>query len=271
MIDQASLLKIFKASAVPTVILLPDDPHFTIVDASDSFIKQTKTCSRKIQGMSIFRMDCIQPEQIQSLLQNVLKSGEPQIWESDKQKAELIPIFSGTGTIDYIIYTVKNGIPGIPQSIKSLPQLKKQAVSFPKAYKDVLSLSPVPVIIYDLETFEILDANELTLHQYGYGRKEFLKMKLNDLWKQDDPDLFELHQKNSYKKGNADFGIFIHHKKDGTPIYIQFSGNAVSISGKDCMLAVCLDVSKRQNMLLLLEDIQEKLNAAQNIAKIGYW
>ncbi|MGN6602381.1 MAG: PAS domain-containing protein [Ginsengibacter sp.] len=271
MIDQASLLKIFKASPVPTVILLPDDPHFTIVDASDSFIKQTKNCSRKIQGLSIFRMDCIQPEQIQSLLQNVLKSAEPQIWESDKQAGELIPIFSGTGSIDYIIYTVKNGIPGIPPSIKRLPQLKKPAVSIPGAYKDVLSLSPVPVIIYDLETFEILDANELTLHQYGYGRKEFLKMKLNDLWKQDEPDLFELHQKNSEIKGNADFGIFIHHKKDGTPIYIQFSGNAVSISGKDCMLAVCLDVSKRQNMLLLLEDIQEKLNAAQNIAKIGYW
>lgn len=42
MINPVSFLKIFKAFPVPTVILLPDAPEFTVADVSESFLKKIR-------------------------------------------------------------------------------------------------------------------------------------------------------------------------------------------------------------------------------------
>jgi PAS domain S-box-containing protein len=212
-------------------------------------------------------LSCIRAHQIQALLAKLLKTGAPQqVWASDKLLSELIPVFSHAGPIEYIIYTVTDIL-----NLTNPPAVKNHGGSLPRVYEDVLRLTPVPAMIFDGETFEILDANEMALQLYGYQSNEFLQMKLNDLWKQDVPDLHELHHRRSGDNGNADLGMFIHRKKDGKQMHIQLSGKHVLMRDKECMLVVCRDVSKRENTLLLLEDIQEKLNAAQNIAKIGYW
>lgn len=193
MTDQGSLLKILRASPFPTLILLPDDPQYTIVDANDVFLEQTHNCIKKIKGKSIFMLSCIRPHQIQALLAKLLKTGAPQqVWASDKLLSELIPVFSHAGTIEYIIYTVTDIL-----NLTNPPAVKNHAGSLPRVYEDVLRLTPVPAMIFDGETFEILDANEMALQLYGYQSNEFLQMKLNDLWKQDVPDLHELHHRRS--------------------------------------------------------------------------
>jgi PAS domain S-box-containing protein len=97
-------------------------------------------------------------------------------------------------------------------------------------------------------------------------------MKLEDLRSVNEiPKLYAAHKNIENSEGDIDFGLFVHLKKDKTPMYVEVSGNRFSFKGKNCMMVVCIDVTERENALDLLEDNQQKLLAAQNIAKIGYW
>ena len=72
-------------------------------------------------------------------------------------------------------------------------------------------------------------------------------------------------------EGLIRFGIFTQVKKDGTKIKAEVSGHKCFIKNKHCMVIDSFDVTERENVLQQLRESREKLNAAQNIARLGYW
>ena len=56
MINSYSLLKIFKSASVPSLILLPDAPKFTIIEVADSYLAATGRKESEIIGKSIFEI-----------------------------------------------------------------------------------------------------------------------------------------------------------------------------------------------------------------------
>jgi PAS domain S-box-containing protein len=139
-------------------------------------------------------------------------------------------------------------------------------------YRTLFQYSPVPKFIYDPKTLRILDVNEMTLQKYGYNREEFLDMSLPDFRPAEEIEaMIEAHKNRKEQNGMIHFGIFTHLKKDKTKIIMEVAGNNFSFHGKDCILVVCTDVTERENALRFLRSTGEKLLAAQEIAKIGYW
>ncbi|HXR83978.1 MAG TPA: PAS domain-containing protein [Hanamia sp.] len=139
-------------------------------------------------------------------------------------------------------------------------------------YKMLFNFSPIPKWVYALDTFEILDVNETALKNYGYSREEFLSMTVTDIRPNEEiKELLKEREKIDERKGVVRFGVFTHLKKDGTRIKVDVSGNRFSFKNRDCMMVVCIDITAKEEALLQLKDNQEKLTAAQNIAKIGYF
>src|SRR5690606_30521583 len=60
-----------------------------------------------------------------------------------------------------------------------------------KEYKALFDHSPIPMWIYDLETYEFLDVNNAAVCNYGYSRTEFLQMTIKDIRPVDDVPLLE--------------------------------------------------------------------------------
>ena len=278
MINGDSLLKIFKALSVPTVILLPDAPEFTVAEVSDSFLKETKKCAEQVVGKSIFTNfpapEIVNSAYLKSSLQKVFDTGLPvkQVIEN-VELSETFPILSASGEIEYIVHSFLNDTSSNVFCVdKKCMDEKNQLKSSEEKYKKLFQLSPMPKFVYDLETFQIFDVNEIAVQKYGYSREEFLTMKLDDLRSVEElSKLYAAHKNIENKDGHIDFGLFVHLKKDQTRMYVEVSGNRFSFNGKNCMMVVCIDVTERENALNLLEDNQQKLLAAQNIAKIGYW
>ncbi|MDB5152888.1 MAG: hypothetical protein JWR54_1639, partial [Mucilaginibacter sp.] len=48
-------------------------------------------------------------------------------------------------------------------------------------YKLLFYSSPLPILIYDLKTMQILDVNKMATEFYGYSRDEFLSMTVKDI------------------------------------------------------------------------------------------
>jgi PAS domain S-box-containing protein len=255
---------------------LPDN-DFTVAEVNHSFLKKIGKCQGDVIGKSVFSnlpAGTNASENIRCSLQKVTDTGLPyRLTIANEEISETVPVLSDSGEIEYIIHSIRDDRSANTFCIdKKCLNEKKQLSASEEKYKKLFQLSPMPKLVYDLETFEIFDVNEIAEEQYGYSREEFLTMKLQDLRSADQiPKLYQAHRNLKNEDARLDFGLFIHLKKDKTPMHVEVSGNRFRFKGRECMMVVCLDVTKRENALSQLEDNQQKLLAAQTIAKIGYW
>ncbi|MCS4433018.1 PAS domain S-box protein [Aquiflexum gelatinilyticum] len=134
---------------------------------------------------------------------------------------------------------------------------------------NLFSLNPIPSWIFDFETQEILEVNIAAIHHYGYSRKEFLSMTLKDIHPK--KEILEINAGRDQPEGNINFGVFTHQKKSGELIRMEINANKVDYFDRPCMLAVCLDVTEKENQVLELKRTEEKLKSISSMAKIGYW
>jgi PAS domain S-box-containing protein len=127
MINSNSSLKIFKATPLPTLILLPDAPHFTILEVNSAFLRAKIRNEKDLIGKSIFEAfpesnQCKNEAGVSDLycsLQTVVTSRMPdkmpvQKFEIDTEnnqrkkyyfESENIPVLDEIGEIEYIIHT----------------------------------------------------------------------------------------------------------------------------------------------------------------------
>lgn len=145
------------------------------------------------------------------------------------------------------------------------------AISY-ESYKTIFYQSPIPYWIYDQDTLEIIDVNEAAIQTYGYTREEFLKLNILNLQAQKDipilnQQLPEIIQKESIIKN----GKFTHLKKDGSIIRVEVFGYQLNFIKTKCRLVASIDITKKEEALELVQKKKERLAAAQEIAKIGYW
>ncbi|MDP9081328.1 MAG: PAS domain S-box protein [Bacteroidota bacterium] len=58
-----------------------------------------------------------------------------------------------------------------------------------KRYRDVFHFSPLPMWVYDQKDLRFLDVNQSAIEQYGYTKKQFLAMTIQDIRPEDDISL----------------------------------------------------------------------------------
>ncbi|SDA58739.1 PAS domain S-box-containing protein [Algoriphagus alkaliphilus] len=139
-------------------------------------------------------------------------------------------------------------------------------------YSSLFYLSPLPQLVYDVSTFEILDVNEAAIQQYSFSRNEFLKLTIKGLYpKEEIPKLVAPHIDIDSQHGNIYFGISTHQKKNHEKIRMKINGHKVDFHGQKCILAICLDVTEEEKKTQLIKESEERLKAASAIAKLGYW
>ena len=138
-------------------------------------------------------------------------------------------------------------------------------------YKTIFYKSPIPYWIYNQETLSILEVNEAAINNYGYTREEFLNLSIIDLRPEDEKELLKSYLKKPVADGKMRYGQFIHLKKDRTTIKVEVYGYELNYLNKKCRLVACVDITAKEEAIALLEEKQSRLNAAQEIAKMGYW
>ncbi len=81
------------------------------------------------------------------------------------------------------IFTAANGKKQTSMIVRDISQFKKtqnQLKISIESYKQLFKNNPLPNIIYDVENFEIVDANEAAVKYYNYTYEKFKKSTILD-------------------------------------------------------------------------------------------
>lgn len=90
---------------------------------------------------------------------------------------------------------------------------------------------------------DIVDANEVAFHKYGYTRKELLAMNIWGL-RIDEQSVVEADLKTSEENGS----LFetVHRKKDGSLLDVQVNAQGIISNGKKVIFSIIRDISKQK-------------------------
>lgn len=124
-------------------------------------------------------------------------------------------------------------------------KIKEKLSESEKKYKDLFHSSPLPKVVYDIETFEFLDANDAALKKYGYSREEFLNRKVPDVIYRGDQQkvgeaLIEIKKNHSFNEISLK-----HIKKSGEVMDVETQSNEIVFNGRKARLVLATDVTEK--------------------------
>src|SRR6202158_3217523 len=167
------------------------------------------------------------PEVIERLL-GVIKSGSRDQFEIDSDDRNLK--LGATAFGDILSLTVSD-----------VTTLKRREASFRLLFDN----NPMPMWVFDAETTGFLSVNDAAVQHYGYGRATFLRMKLQDIWPEDE---WVTHTQalqqigDTYRSGRN----WRHLKANGSEIHVLTFGRRVTFEGRDGFLVGVVDITERR-------------------------
>ncbi|WP_031527680.1 PAS domain-containing protein [Dyadobacter crusticola] len=145
-------------------------------------------------------------------------------------------------------------------------------IEFDGNYKVLFELNPLPMWVYDIDTYQVLNVNEAALLHYGYSKEEFLSLTIKDLRPPEHiPVLEKAIEKLKSDDKHFTTGIYKHRKKTGEVISVQVWGSRILYAGRNAELILAADVTATLAAQKEVEAATKKLHDAQVIAKLGYW
>ena len=123
--------------------------------------------------------------------------------------------------------------------------LQEQLLSSEKKYRSIFELSPLPKIMYDINTYEILQVNPAAVQHYGYTNKEWLSLKITDIiaanyLPEAKAALLQLQQNSEAFESKMK-----HITKGGNLIDVEIRGVPFEYEGHKARLITILDVTER--------------------------
>jgi PAS domain S-box-containing protein len=104
------------------------------------------------------------------------------------------------------------------------------------AYRQIFANHPLVMWVYDIETLQILDANDAALKLYGYSYSEFTCLSLREIRPVEDvPKFFELTRELPHFDRS---GPWRHRKHDGTVIQVLITSHSLTFGPHNARLVI---------------------------------
>jgi PAS domain S-box-containing protein len=155
-----------------------------------------------------------------------------------------------------LISKIINGLEGtIIQEVKLQNKLKESE----DHYKSLFIQNPSPMWVVDAESHQFLQVNEVAVESYGYTKEEFLNMKVQGLRLACDAACLSKNFSDQIKPGKRYHYVTRHLRKDKKVIDVEVSCNAITVDGKQAVLAIGRDITKQQKYIQEIEEQNDKL------------
>jgi len=129
-----------------------------------------------------------------------------------------------------------------------------------KKYKYLFEHNPLPILMWDFETLQIVDCNQEAVNTYGYTREEFLQLTTKQLRPDEDVPLLEDAIKTEESYGEPHHRTWRHKKKNGEIMYMEVTGHLINYNGRKVSLALSHDITERKKTEQALEGAYSEKN-----------
>jgi PAS domain S-box-containing protein len=130
-------------------------------------------------------------------------------------------------------------------------------------FRLLFAANPLPMWVYDRETLAFLEVNDAAVAQYGYGRDEFLGMRITDIRPPEDvPEVLAdvARERRDLETRKA----WRHRRKDGTILDVEISSQVIDFQHRRAVLVLAQDVTAR-NRLMAIELANRELERASQM------
>src|ERR1035437_2414764 len=155
----------------------------------------------------------------------------------------------------------------ITKSKEAEKKLKKSV----QDYRYLFENNPLPLWIYDLDTYKFLEVNKAAIWLYGYTREEFLSMNAQNIIATNYFEKLENHLRNIKVHNAFSRGFWEHIKKNGELIYVEISAMPLAYNNKNARLVLLNDITQKKIADERIIQSETHLAEAQRLAKMGSW
>ena len=136
--------------------------------------------------------------------------------------------------------------------------LLNEMVAVQRSFNLLFEDNPQPMCIYDNQSYKIMAVNPSGCRIYGYTGTEFRKLKITDLFRQEDvPQLLKMIA--DHKDELRQSGPWTHLKKEGEQFMVQLISHPLNSAGINSTLVSVVDVTEHQKTLVELDStIQQR-------------
>jgi PAS domain S-box-containing protein len=128
----------------------------------------------------------------------------------------------------------------------------------PTANLDLFQLSPLPMWIYDVNTFAFLAVNPAAVHFYGYERETFLQMTLQDI-------------EGPRVQTKLDKEIKLHRKQCGGVVYTHVIPNTLIFQDRAAMVVMIYDYTDSLENERRMEESAQRFNTVSKATSDTIW
>lgn len=122
-------------------------------------------------------------------------------------------------------------------------------------YLALFEQSPYGIILGEIATGNVIEANEIAGKQLGYSREELIKLRISDFQAAETPEQTAQHMQKIINEGGDDFET-LHRTKNGEIRNARVSVKILELGGSRVFYAIVQDITARKQM--------EEANAVYN-------
>lgn len=156
------------------------------------------------------------------------------------------------------------GVIGTYEDITERKQAEEALRKSEESFRLLFSAIPHPIFVYDAQSLNFVEVNESALATYGYTREEMLQIAVPDILAPEEI-LRYCEQRQSAAAFGPSCGTWKHKTKDGRVLTIEIGRHQFNLAGRNTILALIQDVTRRDQMEIELRQHQ-KLEAVGSLA-----
>lgn len=128
-------------------------------------------------------------------------------------------------------------------------------------YKAIFDHNPLPICIYALDTFRIMDVNPAALQLYSYTRDELVGRDVRDLLQPDEVPRFERAPCRA-AEGPRQGPTWRHRTREGDELHVRVSTHVIDFGNTKAQMVLAHDVTQYRATARRARDAERKLRTA---------
>ena len=198
-----------------------------------------------------------QPEKLAEQLA-VMVPGEPMRFETQHRRKD--------GSVFPVeITSVQLEIDGAPHSISAVRDISERKaaeaalVAAEERYRTLFELTPVGIVVIDVESALPLEFNRVAHEQLGYDREEFAGLHVSDYEATESPEETRAHIEKIIREGFDEFDTR-HRRKDGEIRDVIVTARFAEMEGRRVFHTIFRDVTEEKRARAAMEENERRLS-----------
>ena len=162
------------------------------------------------------------------------------------------------------IRVLAEGLRSLVESVNTELSRREQAQELARrseeAYRTLFEDNPLPMWVYDADSFEVMSVNQAAVELYGYSPEEFRTLQDRNIWVDDLPTDVLAALRSEQSIDNS--GPWRHRTKQDTVIEVLVSSRVVTFQSRKAKLMMVTDVTDRLRL-------QRQINQSQRLDSLG--